>query len=383
MTADPETLSQSATMELKTDDLQGALACLSGDWSSSGKLPLVDTLLQQFPERFSGDLRFETSAVGAWDSLFITWILRLTEKAEASGIRLVYDGLPEGVQGLIHLAQAVPERKGARRSGKSQGWLTRIGHRVHDILDNTRQLLAFLGEVTLAFSRMLIGRARFRRSDLALFIQQTGVDALPIVSLISILVGLILAFIGALQLAMFGAQVYVANLVGIAMVREMGAMMAAIIMAGRTGAAFSAQLGTMQVNEEIDAFKTLGIDPVEFLVLPRLLALTLMMPLLCIYADLLGIAGGMLVGIGLFDITPTQYIEQTSSAVTLTDVGVGIVKSIVFGVLIALAGCMKGIQCGRSASAVGEATTAAVVAAIVAIVVSDAVMTLIANALGV
>ena len=277
----------------------------------------------------------------------------------------------------------MPERKGARRSGKSQGWLTRIGHRVHDILDNTRQLLAFLGEVTLAFSRMLIGRARFRRSDLALFIQQTGVDALPIVSLISILVGLILAFIGALQLAMFGAQVYVANLVGIAMVREMGAMMAAIIMAGRTGAAFSAQLGTMQVNEEIDAFKTLGIDPVEFLVLPRLLALTLMMPLLCIYADLLGIAGGMLVGIGLFDITPTQYIEQTSSAVTLTDVGVGIVKSIVFGVLIALAGCMKGIQCGRSASAVGEATTAAVVAAIVAIVVSDAVMTLIANALGV
>ena len=195
--------------------------------------------------------------------------------------------------------------------------------------------------------------------------------------------GLILAFIGALQLAMFGAQVYVANLVGIAMVREMGAMMAAIIMAGRTGAAFSAQLGTMQVNEEIDAFKTLGIDPVEFLVLPRLLALTLMMPLLCIYADLLGIVGGMLVGIGLFDISPTQYIEQTASAVTLTDVGVGIVKSVVFGLLIALAGCMKGIQCGRSASAVGEATTSAVVTAIVAIVVSDAVMTLIANALGV
>ncbi|HXK57083.1 MAG TPA: ABC transporter permease, partial [Gammaproteobacteria bacterium] len=296
---------------------------------------------------------------------------------------VAYDGLPEGVQGLIALARAVPERKGARRSGETEGWLTRIGRRVQGLLDDTRRLLAFLGEVSLAFARMLTGRARFRRSDLALFIQQTGVDALPIVSLISVLVGLILAFIGALQLALFGAQVYIANLVGIAMVREMGAMMAAIIMAGRTGAAFSAQLGTMQVNEEIDAFKTLGIDPVEFLVLPRLLALTLMMPLLCIYADLLGIVGGMLVGIGLFDISPTQYIEQTVSAVTLTDIGVGMVKSVVFGLLIALAGCMKGIQCGRSASAVGEAATSAVVAAIVAIVVSDAIMTLIANALGV
>lgn len=383
MPTDPEIPSQSAAVELKIDDLHGVLLCFSGDWSRRGKLPAVDSLVRQFPDRLSGKLRFDSMEIGDWDSLFVTWVLHLLESVAARGIEVVYDGLPQGVQGLIHLAQAVPERKGARRSEESEGLLTRIGNRIHTFIDDTRQLTAFVGEVTLAFSRMLVGRARFRRSDLFLFIQQTGVDALPIVSLISVLVGLILAFIGALQLAMFGAQVYVANLVGIAMVREMGAMMAAIIMAGRTGAAFSAQLGTMQVNEEIDAFKTLGIDPVEFLVLPRILALTLMMPLLCIYADLLGIAGGMMVGIGLFEITPTQYFEQTASAVTLTDVSVGILKSVVFGLLIALAGCMKGIQCGRSASAVGEATTGAVVMAIVAIVVSDAVMTLIANALGV
>jgi phospholipid/cholesterol/gamma-HCH transport system permease protein len=244
-------------------------------------------------------------------------------------------------------------------------------------------MLAFLGEVFIALFRLLTGRARFRRSDLLLFIQETGVDALPIVGLISLLVGLILAFIGAIQLAMFGAQVYVANLVGLGMTREMGAMMAAIIMAGRTGASFSAQLGTMQVNEEIDALKTFGFPPMEFLVLPRMLALILMMPLLVIYADTLGILGGMMVGIGLFDISPLQYMEQTRSSISLTDIGVGVFKGVVFGVLIAVAGCMKGIQCGRSASAVGEATTSAVVLGIVAIIVSDALMTLITNALGV
>lgn len=370
-------------VELKVDDLQRSLLCFSGNWSSSGKLPEVDALVSQFPQRIDGKLYIDSAGILAWDTLFITWVLRLVEMAETKGIEVDYEGLPQGVQGLIRLAQSVPERKGARRSGESDGWLKRIGNRVYDFVDETIQLLAFLGEVTSALFRMLSGRARFRLSDLSLFVQQTGVDALPIVSLISILVGLILAFIGALQLAMFGAQVYIANLVGIAMVREMGAMMAAIIMAGRTGAAFSAQLGSMQVNEEIDAFRTLGIDPIEFLVLPRILALTLMMPLLCIYADLLGIVGGMLVGIGMFDISPTQYIEQTAAAVTLTDISVGLIKSIVFGILIGLMGCMKGIHCGRSASAVGEATTAAVVSAIVAIVVADAVMTLIANALGI
>jgi len=167
------------------------------------------------------------------------------------------------------------------------------------------------------------------------------------------------------------------------MVREMGPMMAAIIMAGRTGASFSAQLGTMQVNEEIDAFRTLGISPVEFLVLPRMLALMLMMPLLCIFADLLGILGGMLVSVTMFDITAIQYLEQTRSAINLTDISVGIAKSMVFGVLVAVAGCMKGIQCGRSASAVGQATTSAVVMSIVAIVVADAIITLINNVLGV
>jgi phospholipid/cholesterol/gamma-HCH transport system permease protein len=216
-----------------------------------------------------------------------------------------------------------------------------------------------------------------------LTLQQCGIQALPIVSLISLLVGLILAFVGAVQLMMFGAQIYVASLVGIAMVRVMGAIMTGIIMAGRTGAAFAAQLGTMQVNEEIDALKTLGISPMEFLVLPRMLALTLMMPLLCLYADLMGILGGLIVGVGMLDLSAVEYFNQTKASVTLTYFWIGLFHSAVFGVLVALAGCLRGLQCGRSASAVGDAATSAVVTGIVSIIVATAIITIMCNVLGV
>jgi phospholipid/cholesterol/gamma-HCH transport system permease protein len=188
---------------------------------------------------------------------------------------------------------------------------------------------------------------------------------------------------GAIQLRQFGAQIYVADLVGIGMTREMAALMAGIIMAGRTGAAFAAQLGTMQVNEEIDALKTLGISPMEFLVLPRMLALVLMMPLLTLYGDLLGILGGVVVGTGILNLSLTEYLVETQNAVHLNSFVVGLVKSVVFGALVAIAGCLRGMQCGRSAQAVGEAATSAVVMGIVSIVAADGVFAVITDALGV
>ena len=224
--------------------------------------------------------------------------------------------------------------------------------------------------------------ARFQRSELLLTLQQVGAQALPIVSLISFLVGIILAYVGALQLRQFGAQVYVADLVGIAMTREMGAMMAAIIMAGRTGAAFAAQLGTMQVNEEIDALQTLGIPAMEFLVLPRMLALALMMPLLGVYADLLGILGGAVVGLGTLDLGAAEYYYRTINAIGLDDFVAGVMKASVFGVLVAIAGCLRGMQCGRSSAAVGAAATSAVVTGIVLIIVSDAMLTVVFDLIG-
>ena len=284
---------------------------------------------------------------------------------------------------LLDLATGVPEPAGARRGGDREPLLARIGRVASDFGRGARDILEFLGQATLSVGRFATGRARYRRVDLWLTIQECGAAALPIVTLISVLVGMILAFVGAVQLRQFGAGIYVADLVGLAMAREMGAMMTAIIMAGRTGAAFAAQIGTMRVNEEIDALTTSGFSPQDFLVLPRMLALAAMMPLLCIYSDLLGIAGGAVVGLTLLDLAPPLYWDQTVSALTLTDFGVGLVKSAVFGVLVAVSGCLRGLQCGTSSEAVGLAATSAVVTGIVAIIVSDAFFTLIFEVLGI
>ena len=227
----------------------------------------------------------------------------------------------------------------------------------------------------------LCGRARYRRVDLWLQIQECGPSAVPIVTMISLLVGLILAFVGAVQLSLFGAELYIADLVALGMTREMGALMTAIIMSGRSGAAFAAQIGTMNVNMEVSALRVMGFSPVDFLVLPRLIALILVMPFLGLYSDLLGIAGGALVSLTFFDIPPSQFLLRTSEAVDLTDFFIGLFKCSLFGVLIALSGCMRGVQCGRTASAVGDAATSAVVTSIVLIVVADSVVTLICNRL--
>src|SRR5581483_2756797 len=230
------------------------------------------------------------------------------------------------------------------------------------------QFLAFLGEVGVAARQFLRGRARFRQSDFLLILQECGADALGIVTLIAFLVGTILAFMGAVQLRRFGASIYVADMVAIGVVREMGAMMTAIIMAGRTGAAFAAQLGTMKVTQEIDALTTIGISPMEFLVLPRLIALTLMMPLLTVYADLVAMVGGASIGTLMLHLPMITYYQETLHALTLTQLFGGLFKATAYGVLIALAGCLRGFQCGQSSSAVGDAATAAVVTSIVLVV---------------
>ena len=239
-------------------------------------------------------LAFDTTGVTAWDTGLLTFVAKVLDHAASTGVSVDLTGLPEGARRLLALAAAVPERETGHDPAPLP-WLARIGTAVVAASDGAVEMLRFIGGAVLALAAFARGRARFQRGDFALIVQDCGPRALPIVTLISFLVGLILAFVGAVQLRQFGAQIYVADLVGIAMATEMGAMMTAIIMAGRTGAAFAAQLGTMQVNEEIDALTTMGISPMEFLVLPRMLALVLMVPLLTLYADLLGILGGTLV----------------------------------------------------------------------------------------
>jgi phospholipid/cholesterol/gamma-HCH transport system permease protein len=360
------------------------LVGLRGKWILGAAIPSADEVQKQIRSHPTvRRIGFDTRQLTDWDSGMLTFLLKVISQIQKSSVKIDDGGLPEGVKKLLHLATAVPERKGARREKTHEPLLQRIGDYAVDTGRATVEYIDFIGAAFLALLKFLAGKARFQRSDLILFIEQSGAQALPIVTLISVLVGLIFAFIGAVQLMMFGAQIYVADLVGIAMMRVMGAVMTGVIMAGRTGAAFAAQIGTMQVNEEVDALLTLGISPMEFLVLPRMLALILMMPLLCIYADLMGILGGMIVGVGMLDIEVELYINQTLKALNLTHFAIGIVHSIVFGVLIALAGCLRGIQCGRSASAVGDATTSAVVTSIVAIVVATAIITVVCNVMGI
>jgi phospholipid/cholesterol/gamma-HCH transport system permease protein len=357
---------------------------LTGSWTLQDHPPSADEVRKRIEsESKVQKLDFDAGDVTGWDSGLLVFVLNVKKICAGKDIDMDVGGLPAGVRNLIDLAAAVPERKGARKGDDRESILEQVGKGWLGVVRSGGDVVGFLGEAMVSFGRLLVGKARFRRSDFVLVIQECGVQALPIVSLISILVGLILAFVGAVQLEQFGAQIFVANLVGIATAREMGAMMTGIIMAGRTGAAFAAQLGTMQVNEEIDALKTLGFSPMDFLVLPRMMALILMMPLLTLYACLLGILGGMIVGVGMMDLTLTQYISQTQSALGLGDFAFGLVKSSVFGVLIAISGCLRGIQCGRSASAVGDAATSAVVMAIILIIVTDGLFAVISNVIGI
>jgi phospholipid/cholesterol/gamma-HCH transport system permease protein len=382
MAAAADAVMGAASLRFEAESADTLRLRLAGDWRTHAHLPPTDEAEERLRASGLRRLAFECSDLTQWDSGLLVFLARLKRLCEAQRVELDGSGLPQGVHALLRLAFAVPEKK-TGRGAAAPSFLARVGTGALAARDEAVRMTSFFGSALIALARFCVGRARYRRSDLWLFVQDCGAQALGIVSLISFLVGLILAFVGAQQLRLFGAQIYVADLVAIGMFRVMGAMMAAIVMAGRTGAAFAAQLGTMTVNEEVDALKTLGIQPMEFLVLPRMLALILMMPLLAVYADVVSVLGGAFVGIGMLGITPTQYYEQTVAALSLRHFAVGLVQAATFGILIALAGCMRGMQSGRSASAVGQAATSAVVTAIVLVIVSLAIFTVVFDALGI
>ncbi|MBV2133641.1 ABC transporter permease [Pseudomonas sp. MAP12] len=358
-----------------------ALLRLSGHWTLAAAKPDLLAVWRSLADK-PAQLVLQVEALDAWDSSLLALLRRLQRLADEQGAGLAYRGLPEGVERLLQMAAAPPGQVAEPATPRPDP-VTRVGLLVLRVQGALGQASRFCGEVILALGRLLQGRARMRSGDFWAALQQCGPGALPIVALIASLVGLILAFVGAAQLQAFGAQLYIANMVAIGMTREMGALMTAVIMAGRTGAAYAAELGSMQANEEIDALKTFGFAPLEFLVLPRLLALLVSMPLLCVFADALGILGGFVIGAGLFDISAPLYLNQSLAMLGLTDFLLGVFKSLVFAVLIGLIGCHYGLACGRNAQAVGQATTRAVVSIIVALVVSDALITLICTQLGI
>lgn len=356
---------------------------LSGDWRiSDGLLPVNELTSQLNLHPDIVQINLSVSEELKWNSGLISFLLQLNRKCSQKNIHIACEGLPLGARKLLALALKV-QGKNISPQGARESFLEKSGEKVLRISESLRSWLDFLGDIAVSLSRLIRGKSYFRWNDFMLIVKKCGVDTFLLVSLISLLVGMILAFVGSIQLKMFGAQIFISDIVGIAMVRVLSAVMTGIIMSGRVGASFAAELGMMQTNEEIDALKTLGVSPVEFLVIPRLLAVIIMLPVLTIYADLMGVLGGFIISAGMLNLNPIEYLHHTQAAVKLSYVWVGLIHSLVFGVIIAVAGCLRGIKCERNASGVGIATTSAVVTGITGIVIATAIITFICQILGV
>lgn len=356
---------------------------LEGDWVVKQGMPGVEGVEKELKDGSTKALQFDTAKLGRWDSGLLAFLMACSDLCDQLHIEFKCESLPEGVRKLIRLSQAVPEKEDARREKQPTSLFHSVGEVALQAQSGVHHAVSFIGETVLAGLNMIRARAQFRWSDTLVVMQEVGPEALGVVALINFLVGVILAFVGAVQLRQFGAAIYVADLVAIGTVREMGALMTGIILSGRTGAAFAAQLGTMKVNEEIDAFKTFGISPIEFLVLPRILALLIMMPLLVVFADAIALFGGYVVSVSMLDVTTTEYFNRSVEAITLGSFLLGIIKGGIFGLLVAMTGCLRGIQCGNNAAAVGQAATSAVVTGITWIIASDGIFAVLCNALNI
>jgi len=362
-------------MQVDTEYSDGTLVVRPlGDWELGSPLPDFRRIVGDL-EQADGIKRvtFDSSDLGTWDSSLVTFLFEVVDYCESHDIDVKVDRLSPSLVRLVSLSQAVPEQETHGDTGP-EGFLARTGQWAIHVYDEALDIVTFTGRTVISLGELLTARARMRWRTFGVALQSSTSSALPIVTVISVLVGFILSFLGAVVLRRFGADYFVSYLVSYGMLRELGALMTAIIMTGRTGAAYAAELGSMKITEEIDALQTLGISPINFLVTPRILAVVCAMPLLVVYADALGILGGMAVAVTLLDLTYTQFLTGLLEPVVLADGLIGILKGTIFGAIIGLSGCMRGLQTGDDASAVGTATTSAVVTGIILIVLANAII---------
>ncbi|WP_207477709.1 MlaE family ABC transporter permease [Arenibaculum pallidiluteum] len=331
----------------------------------------------------AGAVRIEAQGIEALDTVGAIELARLARRLEALG-PVEIAGLDPVRQGLLDAARkaecAPPIGRPVERPIIAV--VERAGRAAYAMLDETLDLLAFVGMVAITLGRTALRPARLRGSAIIHHMEKTGLDALPIVGLLSFLIGVVLAYQGADQLRRFGAQLFVVNLVGISILREIGVLMTSIIVAGRSGSAFTAQIGTMQVNQEVDAMRTLGLDPVEILVLPRMIALVLALPLLSFYAAAMGLLGGAAASYAVLDVTLAQFLRQLQTAVPVGTMLVGLAKAPVFAAVIALVGCYEGLKVSGSADSVGRLTTKSVVVSIFLVIVLDALFSILFASFG-
>jgi phospholipid/cholesterol/gamma-HCH transport system permease protein len=348
--------------------------CLSvffdGDWTWRAPQPSLIPIEQALAKGVK-EVCCRAGGVKQWDSSLLALLLRLRRQCEEARIPFRAETLP---QHLKRLLEEVPQINPPPLPPLAQsGFFKSAGFRAMSIFDGVYRAFYFTGECAQALVKACRVPKAWRWPECRMVMQECGPASLGIVGLISFLTGCILAWQGALQLRQFGAEIYVADLVGVALVREMGPIMVAIVLAGRIGASFAAHLASMEASEEVDALRTWGFSPVQFLVLPRMMALTCMMPLLVLYADLLGILGGLTVSVGVLGVARSAFLSETWQALQLSDLQVGLLKSLVFAAGVAGIGCATGLKAERSADGVGVATTSSVVKSILFIIVVDAI----------
>jgi phospholipid/cholesterol/gamma-HCH transport system permease protein len=356
----------------------------SGSWTTRALAPL-EARLAALSGQPATEVSLDLSDVSALDTAGALLVLHCIKALEQRGAKVAIEGADEVQRALLDTVARhdVPTPAPGRPESPIAAVVIHVGRVCFILAGEARAMVGFLGHTLIVFGRALLQPRRIRVTALVSHMERTGLDALPIVGLISFLIGVVLAYQGADQLARFGAQIYTVNLVGIGVLREMGIILTAIMVAGRSGSAFTAQIGTMQVNEEIDAMRTIGLDPMDMLVIPRVLALVLVLPLLTFYADILGIAGGAVMAMLVLDISAVQFIRQLNTAVPIWAFWVGIIKAPIFAFIIGMVGCYEGFRVTRSAESVGLRTTAAVVKSIFLVIVLDALFSILFSVLGV
>jgi phospholipid/cholesterol/gamma-HCH transport system permease protein len=375
MSASTETSPAQARIRVEGDQWEVAIG---GRWRITARRPAWNEVAADTPPPAA--VRLVPDELESWDSALVLFILEVATWCQERQLPLDLTALPAGVRELVDQLQRA--RATQPEIQRRPDFFTTVGNAATAVWRRVRELTNFVGECVLSVVRLIRQPQKFRWRDCLYEMQQCGAMSLPIVGLIAFLVGVTLAYTGAIILRQFGGDIWVADLVGLSMTREMGAMMTGIVLAGRTGAAYAAEIGNMKAGEELDALETLGIRPVDFLVIPRIIALVLMMPLLTLYAITLGIIGGMVIALGLLDIPPTAYWLEMLTIVDMSDLMTGMIKAVTFGGIVALSGCLRGLQADRSAVGVGRAATSAVVTSILLIVVADAVFAVVFNILG-
>lgn len=356
----------------------GIVVHFKGRMDAAGAGPMIRCLMSLSRDRELRSVVADLGGVSYFDDFGALVLLELRDAVTKTGGEFSLQNVGEKPKEILSLVNfEAMEKTPASARKRSPNVFSRLGEAVLKHMGQMKLLISFAGSVGLGLSHVVLHPKSLRRDDTLLHMQKIGVDALPIVGLISFLLGLIIAFMSALQLQQFGANIYVASLVALAMTRELGPIMTAIIVAGRSGSSFAAELGTMKISEEVDALFTMGFDPTRFLVIPRILASAIVVPFLTLFGNVFGIAGGFLVGVSMFDIAAGAYVSKTLETLTVFDVFWGLFKSGVFALLITWIGCFRGFRVSGGAASVGQATTSAVVSSIFLIILTDSVFAVI------